>query len=235
MEEKKIYFTCETNIDWDTYKEIEKIKYRKFKVIFMSFSLPFVLIAALGFYTKTLSFMICFAFFFIVYLGLMAKYVMNKRSIKLHGQQKVKYGKDVINTRVEFGDKIYVYSSTDLDRSYEYALIENAYETKDNIILSMTHEVMIVLPKANIKTNDSTDFYQFIFDKCYSLKKAKFKKLKDEKKKFNRVILLYFFLSVVVLMLYFFQITPENWRELGRNPQFSSSQQSTNSSSDTLK
>ena len=191
--------------------------------------------AALGFFAKILSLSYCLCLFFCFFISLFTNFIITKNSNQLQGQQKVKYGKDVIDCSIELGDRIYVSSACELERTYDYALVEKVYETKENFILVFPFGLTLVLLKANIKSKCDLVFKEFIFDKCYSLKKFKFTKLKDGKKKFAYIIFTWFLVSVVTLMLYFFLKTPENWRELGRNPQFSSSQQSTNSFDDTLK
>ncbi len=231
MEERKIYFTCETKVDWDTYKELDKIKYRKVNRLQLFLIFLAVVVSAVAFFTKILSLSYCLLLFGCSVIALFTNVLITKTSDRLQGQQKVKYGKDVIDYHIELGDRIYVSSSCEPDRTYEYALVEKVYETKENVILVMPFGVTLMLLKANIKSDCNLDFKQFIFDKCYSLKKLKFKKVKDGKKKFGYLVFLWFFVSIVVLMFYFYLKTPENWRELGRNPKYSSSQQSTSDNS----
>ncbi len=225
--ERQVYFSSKTKIDWDSYREMNYIRYKRINILCL-FLIVFICISAAAlFIIKGLDATICTVYFccafFMVFIGA----VLKKQSVTMHGQQKIKYGKDVIEHEIEFSDRIYIRSSCDIDRSYDYSLIEKLYETENYYLLVMPYGVTILVDKHTLKGLDGVEFRHFIFDKCYSLKEPLFKKVKDGRKMLKGLTVLAFFIAVVVLMLYFFQITPENWRELGRNPQYSSSQQST--------
>ncbi len=225
--ERKVYFTCDTKVDWDTYKELDSIKYRKLNRLSFVVLIAFAALTGLLFWMEELNLTFCILSFCCSFIFLYSFVMVRKISDKMQGQQRIRYGKDVIDCRIEFSDKIYVFSSCDQDRSYEYALVEKVYETQNSVIIVMTYGVTLTVDKLSVRCQDGTDFKQFIFDKCYSLKKRRFIKLKNGQKKLKSITVLSFLLSVVILMLFFFQQTPENWRELGRNPLYSSSQQST--------
>lgn len=233
--ERKVYFSAETKIDWDTYKEIDQIRYKKMNVIGFICIILLSLLSAYMFVIKALSLTTCIVIFEFAVFLLLIGIILKKQSVIKHGQQKIIYSKDIMTEKIEFSDKIYVQSDCQLDRSFDYALIEKLYESENYYILMMPFNVALLVDKSTLKGQAGVEFRHFIFDKCYSVKEPLFKKVKNGQKNFKGLTILTFFVAIVVLMLYFFQITPENWRELGRNPQYSSSQQSTNSSSDTYK
>lgn len=229
--ERKVYFSCDTKIDWDTYNELELIEHRKLSVWFLLLLAVQAVGAAVLFLTKTLDLTFCILSFLASFLVWGLLLVTKKRTSILQGRQKVQYGKDIIDTHVEFGDKIYVSSSADMDRSYDYALVEKVYETPNSVILELNYGVKLTVEKRNVRCVEGADFIGFILNKCNCLKKDRAIKLKNKEKVLKAMIGFSFLISFVVLMLFFFLKTPENWRELGRNPQFSSSQQSTSDNS----
>ena len=229
--ERKVYFSCDTKIDWDTYKELELIEHRKLTVRFTVFLAVQALGAAVLFLSKALDLSFCILSFVVSFFVWGLLLVIKKRTSILQGRQKVQFGKDVIDAHVEFGDKIYISSSADMDRAYDYALVEKLYETQNSVILEFNYGVKLTVEKRNIRCVDGADFIESILNKCNCLKKDRFIKLKNREKTLKIMIGISFLISFIVLMLFFFLKTPENWRELGRNPQYSSSQQSTSDNS----
>ncbi len=227
MDNNEIFFTCDTNLDWDTHKQLSLVTFKRFFKVCLLATVLLAIISACAFFLKALSGTICLIMFVFVFVMLFFGYLYSKGSEIQQGRQKVTYGKDVVDRHIVFSNKIYVTSSCDLERSFEYALIERLYETNENYILVMTHNVALVVSKYGLKGSGDVDFKDFIFEKCYELKKRKFIKIDKAKKYYNCLTIVALFLSIVVLMLYFYLKTPENWRELGRNPQYSSSQQPT--------
>ena len=229
--ERNIYFSAKTNIDWDTYKEMNYIKYKRMNILYLCFLPILCFLAGVLFLSKTINLTSCLLYFSLAFFMMLFGFIVKKQSLLMHGQQKVKYGKDVIKQEIEFSDRIFIKSSCDLDRVYEYSLIEMVYEAPNNYLLVMPYGVTIAVDKSSLRGSDGADFCSFIFDKCYSIKKPKFKRLKNGEKTWKRLTVVAFLIAIVVLMLYFFRITPENWRELGRNPRYSSSFQSTSGNS----
>ena len=229
--ERKVYFSCDTKIDWDTYKELELIEHRKLTVRFTVFLAVQALGAAVLFLSKALDLSFCILSFVVSFFVWGLLLVIKKRTSILQGRQKVQFGKDVIDAHVEFGDKIYISSSADMDRTYDYALVEKLYETQNSVILEFNYGVKLTVEKRNIRCVDGADFIGSILNKCNCLKKDRFIKLKNREKTLKIMIGISFLISFIVLMLFFFLKTPENWRELGRNPQYSSSQQATSDNS----
>lgn len=227
MDKQDIFFTCETNLDWDTYKQLNLINYKKAVKYSLTSIILLTLVSAAAFIFNFLSAAYCCLLFLFVFLLIFINIKYKKNCELEQGRQKVSFGKDVVDRKYVFSNKIYVTSSCDLERSFEYALVERLYETKESYILVLSHNMAMVINKIDLKGTEGLDFKKFILDKCYEVKKRKFIKIDKSQKNFTRLTVLAFFISVVVLMLFFFKKTPENWRELGRNPQYSSSQQGT--------
>ncbi len=225
--EKKVYFTSEVKIDWDTHKELNFMKYKIMNGLLLVWLLFSAVLSAYLFFVKYLTLFNCIMLFSVALFMAIAGVNLKKQPEIMQGRQKVRLGKDVVEQRIEFSDKINIYLTVDYGRSYDYALVERVFETKNNYYLMLPYGLAIVVNKGTLTGIEGIDFKQFIFDKCYSIKKSKLKKLKDGQKTLNRLLAIAFLLSVVVLMLFFFQQTPENWRKLGRNPKYSSSQQAT--------
>ena len=233
--ERIVFYSSKTQFDRDTFRELNKIAYRRNNIV-VSIGLVFIaLLCGFAFYVKALSLVLCLVLFFISSFLCVIKFKLKKHVENQHTKLRLEYKKDMVEQVIEFSDKIYVTSNGEIERSYDYSLVEKLYETSDAYFLVFPGNAILTVSKSNFKSNIQSEFRHFIYEKCYSVKEPIFKKLKNNEKTYNRLVAVSFLLSIIVLMLYFFQITPENWRELGRNPQFSSSQQSTNSSSDASK
>ena len=198
-------FCLSTVMDEKNHKEFNSLLYRQRGPLWCAFvilsavnTVLFGFVFPLDFYNLILS--------LFIFLFMLTMYIYLEYCIKTNYKRMLfTSGKTVPVHTHKFGEKIFSFSNgTSSSQEFDYEDIVSLKETKNLYLIGLKHNLYLLLQKSTMSDTESTDFIQYIFDKCKNIKKKRVKKLNNKKPLCFVCMCLSGVLFLISLAVYFF-------------------------------
>lgn len=136
----------------------------------------------------------------IMFISTVVFFTVKVRAIKNYNRTCFISGKSEIVHNVSFSEHITV--STDLHTpiNYNYNMVRDIKETNSFYLLSLPHDIHVVVSKQAICNYTDTDFTNYLFSKCTNIKKKKIANLSKFKPMCQICLIIFAVLFVVFIL-----------------------------------